>query len=560
MSLKNRFRAVIGLAMLGLIVFAAIWLHHERSRILREKQDKVKNLVEAAHSVLAECYQLQVQGMSQADAQKQAILLLRNMRYEGDNYFWINDLHPSMIMHPTKPQLDGTDLSDTKDPSGKALFVEMARTVRSEGAGFVAYEWPRPGSDKPIPKISYVKGFNPWGWVIGTGIYIDDVDALWRASALEAVVVMMVVLTLMAIASISAYHRMFSPLNRMVVCMKDVAEGEGDLTKRLEIPPDQEVAELARWFNLFLDKLQATLVAVAENVEHLAAAGEQLSANSRQQADGAAQQKDQIQQVASTTQELASTVRQVTEISNRTAESAQKSAEAARRGGKVVEETLTRMQSIAGSTSTAAKKIEHLGQQSEQIGRIIGVIDDIADQTNLLALNAAIEAARAGTQGRGFAVVADEVRKLAERTTGATKEIAQMIHDVQEGTQQAVAAMQGGTGEVERGVVSTREAGDALRQIIEISDRVGEMVTHIATSAIEEAAATEQMQRSTERIAEIATVSATGALEATKAAESLAELGIEIRRQVGQFQLQAASSPKPARSAHFRAYGASAGK
>jgi methyl-accepting chemotaxis protein len=134
-----------------------------------------------------------------------------------------------------------------------------------------------------------------------------------------------------------------------------------------------------------------------------------------------------------------------------------------------------------------------------------------------------------------------------------------MIHDVQEGTQQAVAAMQGGTSEVELGVEATREAGVALREIIEISDRVGEMVAHIATAAVEQAGATEEMQRSTERIAEIATISATGALEATKAAESLAELGTEIRRQVGQFQLQTASPAKPEPPSQVRAYGASAG-
>ena len=149
MSLKNRFRIVVGVAMLGLLVLAGFWLTMERSRILSGKREKVKNLVETAHSILAECYQMQQQrGVSQAEAQKQAIVLLKNLRYEGDNYFWINDFHPTMVMHPKKPQLDGTDLTGFKDPTGKALFVEMAATVRSNGAGFAAYEWPRPGMTK----------------------------------------------------------------------------------------------------------------------------------------------------------------------------------------------------------------------------------------------------------------------------------------------------------------------------------------------------------------------------------------------------------------------------
>jgi len=217
MSLKKRFLAVIALAVLGLLVFAAFWLTTERSRILQEKQEKVKNLVETAHSLVAECYQLQQRGMPQAEAQKQAMLMLKSLRYEGDNYFWINDRRPFMVMHPTKPQLDGTDLSGFKDPTGKALFVEMAEAVHASGAGFVAYQWPRPGSDKAIPKISYVKGFEPWGWIIGTGIYVDDVDALWRQSATHALTAISVLLALMAAAAFSTYRRMFGPLNRMVV-------------------------------------------------------------------------------------------------------------------------------------------------------------------------------------------------------------------------------------------------------------------------------------------------------------------------------------------------------
>jgi len=538
MSLKSRFRIFIALAMLGPIIFSALWLSQERSRILRQKQEEAQNLVEAAYSLLAESYRLEQAGMPRAEAQKRAMLLLRDVRYEGDNYFWINDLRPAMVMHPTKPQMDGADVSSFKDPTGKAFFMEIVETVRQNGAGFVAYEWPRPGADKPVAKISYVKGFVPWGWIVGTGIYIDDVNSTWRQDALQAMTTLLVLLAVLAAVGFGACRRMFGPLNRMVACMKDVAEGESDLTRRLEVPSDREVAELAKWFNTFIDRLRAILLSVASNVHHLAAAGEQLSVNSRQQAQGAEQQKVQIQQVATATQEMEVVVQQVADLAKRTAEATQKSAEAARQGGKVVEETLTRMQAIAASATEAGKRIEHLGKQSEHIGQIIGVIDDIADQTNLLALNAAIEAARAGTQGRGFAVVADEVRKLAERTTGATNEIAQMIHAVQEGTQQAVAAMQAGSREVELGVAATREAGGSLREIIEVSDRVGEMVGHIASAATEQQSATGEMNRSAERIADIAVTTATGALQATKALEDLANLAAEIQGQLGQFRLE----------------------
>src|SRR5205085_10849113 len=177
--------------------------------------------------------------------------------------------------------------------------------------------------------------------------------------------------------------------------------------------------------------------------------------------------------------EMSATVLQVSDNSNKAADASRKAAETARHGGTIVDETLGKMRVIAGSVSGTAKKMEELGKSSDQIGHIIGVIDDIADQTNLLALNAAIEAARAGEQGRGFAVVADEVRKLAERTTTATKEIAQMIKSIQDETKVAVTAMEEGTKQVEDGVKTTSQAGDALKEIIQMSEQVGEMITHI---------------------------------------------------------------------------------
>ena len=547
MSLKARFRAMVALAMLGLFVFAGFWLTTERSRILDEKKEKLKNLVETAHSILSNCYRLQEQGVPQAEAQRQAIAQIKGLRYEGENYFWINDFRPVMVVHPTKPALDGSDLRGYKDPNGKALFVEMAATVRQSGAGFVAYDWPRPGADRPVPKISYVKGFGPWGWILGTGIYVDDVDAIWRKSALQASAVMLLLMAFLSAASLNAYRRIFRPLQQMAERMEDVAQGEGDLTRRLDVPPDREVAELAMSFNTFMDKLQSVMVSIAENIQNLAAAGEELSVTSRQQTEGAGQQKDQTQQVATATQQMNAVVQQVTEISNRASEAAARAAASARNGGKVVEETLTRMQSIASSTGTAEEKIEFLRQQSEQIGRIIGVIDEIADQTNLLALNAAIEAARAGEQGRGFAVVADEVRKLAERTVTATKEITEMISGVQSGTEAAVSAMHVGTGEVSLGVSATRKAGDCLREIITISDQVGEMVAHIAASTMQQASATEDVNQSTAKIADIAAASASGALQATKALEDLARLAADVQQQIGQFRLgseEPAGTPK----------------
>jgi methyl-accepting chemotaxis protein len=235
---------------------------------------------------------------------------------------------------------------------------------------------------------------------------------------------------------------------------------------------------------------------------------------------------------------MSATVMQVSDNSNQAAEASRKAAESAREGGAILEETLTKMRSMAASVGATAKKVEELGKSSDQIGRIVGVIDEIADQTNLLALNAAIEAARAGEQGRGFAVVADEVRKLAERTTKATNEIAQMIQSVQVETKTAVTAMVEGTKQVEEGVAFTTRAGDSLKQIISMSETVGEMITQIATAATEQSSATEEINRSMTEIAKLVRESTAGVQQSAQACQGLSGLALDMQKLVSTFKVE----------------------
>ncbi|MBZ5722328.1 MAG: cache domain-containing protein [Acidobacteriia bacterium] len=543
------------MAAAGLLALAGFWLSSERSRILGEKKEKIQNLVEIPYSILTKYQQMEIKGkLNRVEAQKQALEAIRTMRYSDTNYFWINDMHPTMVMHPIKPEMDGKDLTDYKDPQGKPLFLDAVASVRKSGSGFVAYLWPKPGKDKdkPVAKLSYVKGFEAWGWVIGTGIYIDDVDEAWRESALKAGALALACLVALLVVAAGVSRSIFRRLGEMVERIKDVAQGEGDLTKRIQINSDDEVAELGRWFNTFIEKLEATIAQVAASTHRLASASEEISATSHEQARGADMQKDQTQQVATAMQEMASTVQQVSENSNHAAGASQKAAEAARHGGTVLEGTLAKMHAMASSVGETAKKVHELGKRSEQIGEIIRVIDDIADQTNLLALNAAIEAARAGEQGRGFAVVADEVRKLAERTSKATKEIAEMIRGIQEETRAAVAAMEAGTREVEIGVQSTREAGTSLQEIIQMSEQVGDMISHIATAATQQSAATEQVNGSIDQIAKITETSTAGVQQSAKAFAELSDLAFDLQQLVGQFRVgaNAQEGKRPASSGH----------
>jgi len=538
MTLKHKFIAMVVVAALGLATLAGMWLHSERSDLLTERLQKTKSLVEIPLSVISQQYNLETAGkLSRAEAQKRALETIRTLRYEGDNYFWINDTHPTMVMHPMKPELEGKDLTDVKDPNGKAMFVDMVNAAKTPGGNFVYYMWPKPGKDEPVQKLSFVKAFEPWGWIVGTGIYIDDIDVTWRANGAIAASLGLGCLIVLVVLSTLISRSIFQRLQHMIEQIRDVAEGEGDLTKRLHLDSNDEVAELARWFNVLMDRLHQVLCQVANSTQSLVTAGEEMSSSSREQAEGAEAQKDQTAQVATAMQEMAATVQQVSENSNSAATASQKAAETAREGGKVVEETLSRMRAIADSVGDTAKKVQELGKRSEQIGQIVGVINDIADQTNLLALNAAIEAARAGEQGRGFAVVADEVRKLAERTSTATKEIADMIRSIQAETKSAVEAMQAGTQQVEMGVESTSQAGVSLHEIIQTTEQVGEMIAHIATAATEQSSATEEVSGNVGKITKIANASASAAQQISTALDDLSGLAQNLQQLVKQFKL-----------------------
>ncbi len=326
------------------------------------------------------------------------------------------------------------------------------------------------------------------------------------------------------------------PVQEVAEVAKRIAAG--DLTgSDLLIHSRDEIGELSESINAMQHSLRDTISSVSASAERIATASEEFSATAAEQAAGAETQKDQTHQVATAMQEMSSTVQQVSDNSNKAAEASRNAADTARKGGSIVDDTLSKMRAIADSVGQTAKKVQELGKSSNQIGEIIGVIDDIADQTNLLALNAAIEAARAGEQGRGFAVVADEVRKLAERTSKATKEITQMIQNIQTETKSAVEAMQSGTKQVELGVESTTKAGSSLQEIITTSEQVGNMVMLIATAATEQASATDEINSNIEQIAKITQETATGANESAKAVHELSSLATELHSIVSKFKI-----------------------
>lgn len=320
---------------------------------------------------------------------------------------------------------------------------------------------------------------------------------------------------------------------------------EGDLTVNV-IPEkkEDEIAKLYYGFNKAAEKINAMILNVIEAVQATASASSQISSSTEEMAAGSQEQSQQADEVASAVEEMTKTILETTNNAGKAAEVSNNYGNIAKEGGQVVNETINGMNRISDVVKKSAGTVQQLGRNSEQIGEIVQVIDDIADQTNLLALNAAIEAARAGEQGRGFAVVADEVRKLAERTTKATKEIATMIKQIQRDTEEAVVAMQQGTDEVEKGKRLADKAGDSLREIISGADSVVEIITQVAAASEQQSATSEQISKNIEAISSVTQQSAAGVQQIARAAEDLNRLTNNLENLISKFKINTAAHIK----------------
>jgi len=338
---------------------------------------------------------------------------------------------------------------------------------------------------------------------------------------------------LMVVLRLTVTHK----LKDFVVKVTDLARGEGDLTRQITVRSNDEFGLLADEINSLVDKIRGIISRIAQTSEQVSSSAVKLQSSAVQMATGAEEVAAQVDTVATAGEEMSATSSDIAHNCQLASEGSQKASSAAVAGALVVDETIVVMNSIAERVRSSAKAVESLGNRSDQIGEIVGTIEDIADQTNLLALNAAIEAARAGEQGRGFAVVADEVRALAERTTRATREIGEMIKAIQQETRGAVIAMEEGVSEVSKGSEKAANSGRALEQILQQINDVNSQIHQVATAAEEQTATTSEISSNMQQITEIVVQTSRGAQDSASAANQLSTLADDLKRIVSQFKI-----------------------
>lgn len=537
-TIFQRLAILVGIVIFGLIVLSISSLSNQYKSLKNEQYLKTKNVVETAYSIITHYATLeQSQTLTRAQAQSQAMASIRSLRYDDTNYFWINNYQPAMVMHPIKPALEGKDLTNNKDPDGTPLFVEMVDVVKKSGEGYVPYKWPKPGSDEPVDKIAFVKGFDQWQWIIGSGVYLDTIDNTFSQQRTIIVINVVIMIVVVVLFSYFIGRSILTPTRLAAEMMKDISQGEGDLTRSLNDSGNDEISQLSRSFNLFVSKIRESLVLVAKSANDVNEHAHAVDDSSKTSQSFIELQNDSSTQVAAAMEQMTHQIHDVSRNAEAAEQAANDAASNASTGKNVVSKTITAIETLSSNIETVSKVTADLAQESNNIGSVLDVIRSIAEQTNLLALNAAIEAARAGEHGRGFAVVADEVRTLASRTGKSTDEIQAMIAKLQEGAKAAVEAVKSSQ---EISISTVEQASSANASLDEI-DRLVSVITdmngQIARATEQQTSAADEVNLRINDLSQSTEQSLGNTKDLTRASDKLKQSSVELSSVVSRFKL-----------------------
>lgn len=524
-GLRRRCRLLTGkivlLSLLPVVLFLLLLVFYllprVRGFVLETKKAGVRNVIELAMGIL-ENQEVEIRAgrRTREMAHQRAKELIGSMHFDGQNYLWIQAVGPEIVYHPDATLIGRR--TETLAPRLAELFRGLDAAAQPSQSGFYAYEWPKSGGTELHPKVSCVQRFEPWGWILGAGVYVDDVDREVRSIFMGLMGLSLLVSALVFALSVRLAGRMIRPLNQLVEGLK-----KGDLSRRVEVTTQDEVADAAEAFNAYNGSMRTTILEVSGLADRVASGSTELAAS-------AGEMTRAVEEIARVSEDLKESGTKVGEamrlLGVNVDAMAERNRETAVQGDEAVRDTVQGAEAGRG----AAQGMDEIQQVTAQIVKAIQVIQDIARQTNLLSLNAAIEAAKAGAMGKGFAVVAEEVRKLAERSRGSAQEIEQLIHRTQE-------AVSGGV----QGVGVTLENLEAIRaRIAAIAASIRETGQFSQEQAGTSLEVRQRMDQTSARLAQNAAAThelAATVQEISRTSEDLAHVAEGLRKVVQGFKL-----------------------
>ena len=569
-----------GVFIRGMISNAEVETSEFRTMLMTDVELQLRTQTQTAISLIDSVYKRQQAGeLTEAQAKKEAADLVRNLRYEGDGgYFWIDTYEGVNVVLLGRAETEGKSRINLTTSDGRPFIKEMIENGRKQGGGFTDLMFAKPNQEVPLPKRNFTMAFEPYKWIVGTGVWIDFIDEQvakaeartkdqLQASIFHTLIVIIILEAAITAVAMMLSNRLIEPIIRITNILGVLSTGDFRIDNKQDddVTRDDELGVMARAVVNLRKSIKDMMKQVVAAADQVAAASQQLTASADQSTIAINQVADSIVKVASACTEQFGEVENATQqaeglknhmdtVSKTLKVSTgkiQDTTVAAEEGGKSVVNAVEQMQKIETSVSASAEVIAQLGEESDKIGKIVDAISEIADQTNLLALNAAIEAARAGEHGKGFAVVADEVRKLAEQSQGSAREISELIGSIQAKSQDAVQAMQSGVKNVQDGADAVDGAGKTFGEIIQMvadvedgSHNMEKIVAELVTSTGAITKAVENINTKSREVArESETVSASSEEqtatmhEIADASRSLAEMAQQMQEVIGRFKI-----------------------